>query len=134
MKNYFFKEIPVEFNQFIQNLLFSTFIFIPLLFEFFIYRTKSAIILFLIYISIHLILLHIFKKWFFWISIPILLFSALITPYILVTKSRLSYNVISSIFESDYHESMELMHSPFFIKYISIFIFILFFPLIIRYV
>ena len=134
MKEYLFRGIHLDFNQFIQNLLFSIFIFIPMLFEFFIYRTKSAIILFLIYISIHLILLHLFKKWFFWISIPILLFSALITPYILITKNKLSYNVISSIFESDYHESVELMYSPFFIKYILIFIFILSFPLLVRYI
>lgn len=48
---------------------------------------------------------------------PFLLLSTIVSPYLILTKSRLQYNVISSIIDSDVGETVEFLATPFFLKF-----------------
>ena len=62
------------------------------------------------------------------LALPLVIFSALISPYLILTGSDLTYNVISSVLETDAAESSEFIHSTFFINYALISIFMLLSP------
>ena len=56
--------------------------FIPLFLEFYVFESKTALILFLVYSSLLLFLLNLAGRWYMLLVMPILILSALVSPYI----------------------------------------------------
>jgi len=121
-----------EVKQIAQKLLISLLIFLPLFLDFYFLENNRSFLLFLIYSLSFLILLNFISKWILLIELPALFLSSLITPYLVLTKTKLSHNVIASIYDTDYNESLELISSPFIIKYFLLSIIVLTLPIIFK--
>ena len=62
----------------------------------------------------------ILGRYYLFLAIPSLVFSALVTSYVVLTRSKISLNVVASVLETDFREALEFTSSPFFIRYILI--------------
>ena len=107
------------------NLIFIA--FLPLIMEAYYQHVISPIILYVIYTCL-LYSVSFFIKRYTWVFLlPLLILSFLESPYIFLTKSGLSNNVVASVFESNASETIEFLASPFALKYLTIFCFLIVF-------
>jgi len=80
----------------------------------------SSVLVFYLYSFLLFCMFCILGRHYLYLAVPSLLFSALVTAYVLLTKSKISVNVIASVLETDVHEALEFSSSRFAVKYILI--------------
>ncbi|MCO6411196.1 MAG: sulfatase-like hydrolase/transferase [Thiogranum sp.] len=87
----------------------------------------SALVFFL-YSFLLFSIFTLLGRFYLLLAIPFLVLSSLVTAYEFLMHSKVSVNVIASILETDFHESLEFARSRFFIKFAVVCLTILFSP------
>ena len=106
---------------------------LPILFDgYYFTGGVASALLFYLYSFLLFCIFNILGRYYLLLAIPSLLFSALVTAYVLLTRSKISVNVIASILETDFHEALEFSSSRFALKYILICLSVLMSPYVLH--